>query len=437
MIEPAGPHDAAEGTRLSSESQVFEDNCPACKTRLRIDAALAGPLSRCPKCGAVLRVVQPPPRRKKKPPSDEALGRLAFWICGAGALLMVGSVIGLFVAGLGSGSGRPAPAAPVYTPAAPAPAVAVPAPEPADDGGVAAAPDNELALGTGADWPPPLPPARERLPSPPQELPATPATPVPLSAVLSADIVDIRADVFAYRQHTPEGLVLWRAAPSDHYYVFVTMKLTNAGGQPAKLYFDPRSAQSVVRLTGPGSGSATCLGRVTGHSSALQQFDLRPWSIAAGSRDRELTVAFVVADDWWEGTLHGPGFHSGVLRLPRADQPSLESLHRLSGWWIRAPEQPLKLYYPDPVMSVLCEPEVRRLLITADGGEARLALPFADVTGTLTWSESANAGDLRFTLARGSARLSGRARLAGNNDVLILYASDEPFDQVIYTFKPY
>jgi len=243
--------------------------------------------------------------------------------------------------------------------------------------------------------------------------------------------------VFAHREDGRAGPILWRPAPFDHHFVFFRLRLGNPQSMEVRLFFDRRASERAISLNHRSGAAAACLGRQTSSRAAPLQFDPRPFTLAPGTESLELTVAFIVPSSWRAAALVGPGFDLGALDLPRPPEPTLKSLHPLAGRWMRAPGQPLKLYFSDPVLSELSRPRLRQLFITSRGPEeCVLALPHADIGGSLKLSSTdARRSILNFSLTLGSSSLHGRARLA-DDDILVFYASDQPFEQIIYVRKP-
>jgi hypothetical protein len=443
-------------------SSVFIDKCPGCRRTLKVDPTVSGPLTRCPACGAVLKVTVPAPGGKTRAPrgdrtSEDTIGVLAMWVCGVGALVTIGSIIGVLAVGL-SKQGTPA-APPIAQGPAPAP-VTPPSAPPADandvrpptPGWLAEPDDTEAQPATQpqqekvAVSPTPTP-APTREPTPRDRKPTTPPPPtqppkpaesepeLPVPTGLLARLVGVRADVFSHRETAGTEPVLWRPAPLGEHYVFFTLGVRNPTPQPTQLFFDAKASSRVVRLTNASGESADALGQMVLDAAPPRQFNLMPLELDAREEVSDLIVAFVVPSHWREATLEGPGFTTGRIRIPAPDEGDGVMPDETVGWWRRVADQPFRVRYVNPVLAALADPQVERMIITTDGRPARVivTIPYAEVSGTIEWP----ADDRRsltgmIDLRRGGARLTGNVRFADRGRVLILYASDEPFEQIIY-----
>lgn len=444
---------------MAVNSNVFVDRCPSCRTSLKIDPTVAGAYSRCPSCGAMLRVVAPGKRAKQKSvrSSEESLGVLAFWICGVGAALTVFSIAGVIAVGMrnnNSAATSPPPTAMVGVMPAPKPSPLMPTAD-ANDAAISqppvtvspsVKPDEQLVRSRTPDIPertpaesphklpkattPPKPPSTQSPPSEAREY-------VPPNVV--AKVIGVRADVFLIREESGRVPTLGRAAPIDHHYIFITLDLRNVSPDPTRLYLDPRGADDVVMLKNADGEIAQCIGRCRPELAPPRQLDDRPIVLAGRQHLTGVTIVFVVPSSWDTATLYGPGFQSDRMPLPTPDVETV-SLRDLTGWWVRCPHQPVRMKYENPIMELLTRQGVERMLITREESPGRsvLSIPFVDVAGVLSWPEGTNrAKEASFDLRKGSARLYGRVRMAGRRDVLVFYASNDPFDQLIYVHQPH
>jgi hypothetical protein len=436
------------------ESSVFIDKCPGCKRTLKIDSAVSGPLARCPACGAVLKVLVPATAGRKRGSrgvrsSEDTIGVLALWICGVGALVTIGSIVGVLAVGL-SKPGTPTPGVPpVVQRPVPAPApvtITPPAALVRDTNDVStppsALPDEPVSgVDRATTQPQPVDVAVTPKPEPTTPTTTTPVEPaegepeLPVPTGLLARLGGVRADVFSHRQSAGEAGVLWRPAPMGKHFVFFTLAIRNPTPQPTQLFFDPKASSRAVRLTNASGESADALGRLLPTAAPPRQFDTTPLDLDPREEVSDLVVAFIVPAHWSEATLDGPGFTTGRIRLPAPDDGDGVQPDETVGWWRRVPEQPMRLRYVNPLLGTLADPRVERMLITTDGrpGRVSVSVPYAGVTGSIEWP----AGKSRtlvgaIELRRGGAGLRGHVRFADRGHVLVVYASDEPFEQIIY-----
>lgn len=432
------------------ESTVFIDKCPGCKRTLKIDPAVSGPLARCPACGATLKVMVPAAARGKRNArgdrgNEDTIGVLALWICGIGALVTIGSIVGVLAVGL-SKSGTPTVPTVVQRPM-PAPVTITPPAALVRDANDVRPPpsDQQDESGAGVDLsttqPQPVDVAATPTPAPTTPTTTTPVKPaegepeLPVPTGLLARLGGVRADVFSHRETAGESAVLWRPAPMGKHYVFFTLAVRNPTPQPTQLFFDVKASSRSVRLTNASGEPADALGRLLPAAAPPRQFDITPLDLEPREEVSDLIVAFIVPAHWSEATLDGPGFTTGRIRLPAPNDGDGVQPDETVGWWRRVPEQPMRVRYVNPLLGALADPRVERMLITTDGrpGRASVSVPYADISGSIDWP----AGKSRtlvgtLDLRRGGARLAGNVRFADQGQVLVVYASDEPFEQIIY-----
>lgn len=176
------------------------------------------------------------------------------------------------------------------------------------------------------------------------------------------------------------------------------------------------------------------LGRLLPAAAPPRQFDITPLDLAGREEVSDLVIAFIVPTHWRDGTLDGPGFTTGQIRLPVTDGEPV-SPDDVVGWWRRTPDQPMRVRYVNPVLDALAESRVERMLLNTDGraGLANMFVPFAEIAGDIQWpSGQTKSVTAEINLRRGGSALSGYVRFADRGNVLVVYASDAPYEQIIY-----
>ncbi|MFP4106616.1 MAG: hypothetical protein ACLFVU_11075 [Phycisphaerae bacterium] len=111
-------------------------------------------------------------------------------------------------------------------------------------------------------------------------------------------------------------------------------------------------------------------------------------------------------------------------------QPEPAPAGAIVGTWREHPPRSLQPMLPDPAMAAVQQAVDHRLEVTAADDSVHVRIPQAPVAGT---AKSIAPNLYSVDLKAGGHRLQGKLRLIDDGQTLILYLSDQPMHQIVYT----